>query len=114
MSGATLRNGKASTSDPPNSTSADGSWNPCIAPRHRPSVGSSIRDTVPTRATASLPRDSPRPPATPATQVVANRPTATTPDAIGETAVESSTARVSSTMVCAASNANAVTGSGGQ
>ena len=53
-------------------------------PRHRPSVGSSIRDTVPTRATASLPSDAPMPPTTPAIQVAPNRPTATTPDAIGE------------------------------
>ncbi len=55
VSGATPRKGKASASDPPISTSADGSWNPCIAPRHRPSVGSRIRDTVPTRSHWWLP-----------------------------------------------------------
>ena len=54
------------------------------------------------------------PPTTPATQVVPNRPTATTPEAIGEMAVDSSTARVSSTVVWAASSARAVAGSGGQ
>jgi hypothetical protein len=61
-----------------------------------------------------LSSDAPAPPTTPATQVAPKRPTATTPDAIGETAVESSTARVSSTVVCAASSARATAGCGGQ
>ncbi len=53
----------------------------------------------PTRATASLPRDAPMAPTTPAIHVAPNKPTATTPEAIGEMAVDSSNARVSSTMV---------------
>ena len=85
-----------------------------MAPRHRPSVGSSIRETVPTRATPSLPSASPTPPTTPAIQVAPNRPTATMPDAIGEMTVDSSRPRVSSTVVCAASSARPATGCGGQ
>jgi hypothetical protein len=61
-----------------------------------------------------LPTVVPTPPTTPATHVVQNNPTATTPEGIGETAVESSTARVSSTAVWAASSASAVAGDGGQ
>jgi hypothetical protein len=45
---------------------------------------------------------------------VPKSPTATTPEAIGEMAVDSRTARVSSTIVCAASSASAVAGAGGQ
>ena len=85
-----------------------------IAPRQSPSVGSSTRDTLPTRPTASLPRASPIAPTTPATQVVQNRPTATTPDAIGEMAVDRSTARVRSTVVWAARRATPMKGCGGQ
>lgn len=62
-------------------------------------MGSSTRETVPTRDTASLPRASPTPPTTPATQVAPNNPTATMPDAMGEMTVDSS---------------SPVTGSGGQ
>ena len=62
----------------------------------------------------SLSSDSPMPPTTPATQVAPKRPTATTPEAIGEMTVDSSTARVSRTVVSAASSAKAAAGSGGQ
>ncbi|MEZ5236911.1 MAG: hypothetical protein R2749_30085 [Acidimicrobiales bacterium] len=54
------------------------------------------------------------PPTTPAIQVAPNNPTATTPEAIGEMAVDSSRPRSGSTTVWAASRARAVAGSGGQ
>jgi hypothetical protein len=85
-----------------------------MAPRHRPSVGSSIREMVPTRATLSLFRATPTPPTTPAIQVAPKSPTATMPDAIGEIAVDSSSPSVSSTAACAASSARPATGCGGQ
>ena len=85
-----------------------------MAPRHRPSVGRIIRDTVPTRSTPSLPRAPPIPPTTPATHVAPNSPTATMPEAIVETTLDSSRASVSSTMVSAASSASPVAGAGGQ
>jgi hypothetical protein len=110
-----LRNGTPpSTAGPPNCDIAIGSWKACIAPRHSPSVGSSIRETLPTRVTPSLSSDSPRPPTTPAIHVAPNSPTATMPDAIGEMAVASSRPSVSSTVVWAASSASPATGSGGQ
>ena len=90
----TLRNGNPSNPGPSWVSSA-GSWNACMAPRHRPSVGSSIRDTGPSRATLSFPRASPIPATTPAIQVAPKSPTATTPDAIGEITVDSNKPRVS-------------------
>jgi hypothetical protein len=77
-------------------------------------VGSSIRDTVPTRATPSLSSAAPTLPTTPAIQVAPKRPTATMPEAIGEMTVDSSSPSVSRTVVCAASSASPTTGSGGQ
>ena len=85
-----------------------------MAPRHRPSVGRIIRDTVPTRATPSLASDSPMPPTTPAIQVAPKRPTATTPEAIGEMTVDSSSPRVSSTLGLGGEQGQGDAGSGGQ
>ena len=113
MSGERLRNGWLSNSSL-SVASRPGSWKACIAPRQRPSVGSSIRETSPTRATDSLSSASPTEPTTPAIQVAPNRPTATIPDAIGEITVERSRPSVSSTVVCAASSASPPAGSGGQ